>query len=1244
MKFSGLKKLFYTTFTGLMLGAITASAAPANDNFAARTTITGTSITGSNVGATREGTDPARIDFNAETTATGTNTIWYRWTAPTTGQYTINTAGSSFDTQLYISTGATAPGTKVASNEDAPTGGPVSAVTFAATAGTVYNIMVSGYDEDGGGNAQGNVTINIIEPGTGGGFTLTTGANGNGSVSASPAPGTGGQYAPNTSVTLTATPATGATFTGWSGDATGTVNPLTVTMNSDKNITANFTGGGGGTGPVNDAFANAVVITGTTPVSGTTVGATRENGETTTVTYGTSTTPAGINSVWYRWVAPSSGTATFMVTFTGTQWDSQLTVVQGAIGNAIVSNEDDPNRAQGNATVSFTAVQGTTYHIRVTGYDNSSGTFTLTPSMGGGGTVNRYSLTLVTNGNGRITRSLNPGPDGDYASNATVTLTAIANSGAGFAGWSGDTATINGTTATVVMRADRTVTANFTNTVAPVEVVLTLVTNPVAGGTVTASPVAGPDGHPGHYTQGTTVTLTANPNSGFEFVNYTEGGIARGTSPTLQVVMTGNRTVTANFRTSTSTNPPTYSITRISNPVNGGSITLNPNLAQYDSNATVTATATPNSGFAFTRWEGNPAGNPTSPSITFPVRNNISLTAVFTSTNGTGTNTFVIVTSVSPTGGGTISRDPSQPTYDRNSQVSLTATPAQGFTFTRWQGTETSTANPLNLTVTADENITAVFTAVSSSNNILDVVIQGQGTVTPNYDGRALVIGRSYTMTAIPARNSLFSHWITPSGNVNTARLNFTMVEGLQLTAVFEPNRFVPVRGTYYGLVYSDDHGTDHSNLGHFRIAVNDRGAYSGTMQLGGRNYSVRGQLGPDGTGPLAVRRSATQTVNGTLSLNLDPQGNSLTGSLNGIPLSGHRQSYNGSTTLAPQAGTYYVFFPGGDDETSPSTGDGYGRVTVDGRGNVRVNGVMADGSTFSQGTLISRDGRWPFYAPLNGGKGLVVGWLTFENTATSSLDGTVHWVHPATTGGVVREAFHQTINAIGSLFITPRRGVPIVNWTGGAGVGELGGDNVTNPIIVNLNMTGNSVISVTGNNGSLVRFAVSPAGNLTGSFRHPINSRNTLVRGGTFQRQNALGGFFLGIDSSGFAFLDDADNTVVNVPESLSGRTLTITSASGTGSFSLFSANNLAFTDSGYSGGSNFGPGTYNYAANDGVEAGEERTDVAEINMVGSIRGRPAVIRTLLFFTSSTGGYFLSQVTAGGSGTSSGQFSLGAP
>ncbi|RME20059.1 MAG: hypothetical protein D6800_13525, partial [Candidatus Zixiibacteriota bacterium] len=66
-------------------------------------------------------------------------------------------------------------------------------------------------------------------------YTLTTAVVGSGSVS--PASGT---FDENSVVTITATPDPGWAFSGWSGDASGLTNPLNLTMDSDKNITATF--------------------------------------------------------------------------------------------------------------------------------------------------------------------------------------------------------------------------------------------------------------------------------------------------------------------------------------------------------------------------------------------------------------------------------------------------------------------------------------------------------------------------------------------------------------------------------------------------------------------------------------------------------------------------------------------------------------------------------------------------------------------------------------------------------------------------------------------------------------------------------------------------------------------------------------------------------------------------------------------------------------------------------------------
>lgn len=70
-------------------------------------------------------------------------------------------------------------------------------------------------------------------------YTLTISVNptGTGSVIVNPQKP---KYAQDEQVTLTAIPASGNTFLNWSGDASGSTNPLTITMNSNKSITANF--------------------------------------------------------------------------------------------------------------------------------------------------------------------------------------------------------------------------------------------------------------------------------------------------------------------------------------------------------------------------------------------------------------------------------------------------------------------------------------------------------------------------------------------------------------------------------------------------------------------------------------------------------------------------------------------------------------------------------------------------------------------------------------------------------------------------------------------------------------------------------------------------------------------------------------------------------------------------------------------------------------------------------------------
>ena len=136
---------------------------PPNDNFANAQVISGCSgsVNGTNVGATKEAGEP-----NNPESPTSTKSVWYQWQAPSTGNVTITTAGSTFDTVLavYVGTSLTSLGTAVASNDD---NSPdlTSGVTFPASAGTVYRITVNGFDNASSGGDVGNIVLNWAQSG-----------------------------------------------------------------------------------------------------------------------------------------------------------------------------------------------------------------------------------------------------------------------------------------------------------------------------------------------------------------------------------------------------------------------------------------------------------------------------------------------------------------------------------------------------------------------------------------------------------------------------------------------------------------------------------------------------------------------------------------------------------------------------------------------------------------------------------------------------------------------------------------------------------------------------------------------------------------------------------------------------------------------------------------------------------------------------------------------------------------------
>jgi hypothetical protein len=137
-------------FMGYSLGALPPG--PANDNFADAVTLQGQSgsVTGTNLNARKEAGEPDAIPG----VTAGGRTVWYAWVAPANGTATFDTVGSEFDTTLSVfNGGAVSALSRVTDNDDINTqgGNTASRVQFPVTAGTVYRIMLDGFDGDSGG-------------------------------------------------------------------------------------------------------------------------------------------------------------------------------------------------------------------------------------------------------------------------------------------------------------------------------------------------------------------------------------------------------------------------------------------------------------------------------------------------------------------------------------------------------------------------------------------------------------------------------------------------------------------------------------------------------------------------------------------------------------------------------------------------------------------------------------------------------------------------------------------------------------------------------------------------------------------------------------------------------------------------------------------------------------------------------------------------------------------------------------
>ena len=113
-------------------------------------------------------------------------------------------------------------------------------------------------------------------------------------------------------------------------------------------------------------------------------------------------------------------------------------------------------------------------------------------------------------------------------------------------------------------------------------------------------------GNAGTYEEGATATLTAEPTTGYQFVNWTVGKDTYTANP-LEIVVNSNLTITANFKAIS------YTITANVNKEQYGNVTGG---GAYDYNTTATLTATANDGYEFVNWSNGSTDNPLAYTVT----------------------------------------------------------------------------------------------------------------------------------------------------------------------------------------------------------------------------------------------------------------------------------------------------------------------------------------------------------------------------------------------------------------------------------------------------------------------------------------------------------------------------------------------------------------------------------------------------------------------------------------------------
>ena len=312
-----------------------------------------------------------------------------------------------------------------------------------------------------------------------------------------------------------------------------------------------------------------------------------------------------------------------------------------------------------NAIYSFTATETADYVAHFAVLPNYTIAVSANPSSGG-----------TVTGSGTFTQG------------QSCTVTATTHSGYLFTNWT-ENGTVVSTNAnyTFTVNSDRSLVANFS--MIP-SYTITVSADPNNGGTVLGG---------GTYLEGAICALTASPNTGYIFVNWTKNGAVVSSNPSYSFTVTGNATYVAHFIVQTNN----YTITASPDPTVGGSVT---GAGNYEQGTVCTLTAVSNTGYDFVNWTKNNQVVSTDSSFSFTVTENASYVAHFSII------TFTISVSSDPMEGGSVTGGG---TYDYGSLVTVVATPNEQYMFLNWteNGEVVSQESSYSFTATSNRQLVA---------------------------------------------------------------------------------------------------------------------------------------------------------------------------------------------------------------------------------------------------------------------------------------------------------------------------------------------------------------------------------------------------------------------------------------------------------------------------------------------------------------------------------------------------------